>query len=346
MKKLRERFAEDISDKEFVYFGWSTEWPKYLLPTGYKRHLQSRGARVADGITDKTNFVVIGAGREKGKAEAPRKAEKLKAKGQEIAVLDPHELFRLLRPDIADMTFAFTGGFSHGAADLEGGPAALLEPFGAHVAEEITNEVDFLVVGERRAKGKTSDLRKAQDLMDAGVNLQLMEEQGFLDLLASQKTTDDSLDFSGFVVQLRGVADPRRINRAIKMLKKESYDLYAQISDECVSGIVRSQTRDGDYYAPWLGADGTYGCCDDYVEPCMGLQGSVCKHLLVLLMGLANSGELEPKMALDWMKKASTRRPGNNHDPSAEALLRYKGVQAGEVDWRPTETIPEDYYMF
>ena len=25
-------------------------------------------------------------------------------------------------------------------------------------------------------------------------------------------------------------------------------------------------------------------------------------------------------------------------------FLRYKGAEAGEIDWRPTETIPEDYY--
>jgi hypothetical protein len=27
-------------------------------------------------------------------------------------------------------------------------------------------------------------------------------------------------------------------------------------------------------------------------------------------------------------------------------FIRYKGAEAGEVDWRPTETIPEDYYAF
>ena len=27
-----------------------------------------------------------------------------------------------------------------------------------------------------------------------------------------------------------------------------------------------------------------------------------------------------------------------------ETLLRFKGAEAGEVDWRPTETIPEDFY--
>jgi hypothetical protein len=28
----------------------------------------------------------------------------------------------------------------------------------------------------------------------------------------------------------------------------------------------------------------------------------------------------------------------------SEPLLRYKSAVAGEIDWRPTETIPEDYY--
>jgi len=25
-------------------------------------------------------------------------------------------------------------------------------------------------------------------------------------------------------------------------------------------------------------------------------------------------------------------------------FIKYKGAEAGEIDWRPTETIPEDYY--
>jgi hypothetical protein len=25
-------------------------------------------------------------------------------------------------------------------------------------------------------------------------------------------------------------------------------------------------------------------------------------------------------------------------------FLKFKGAEAGEVDWRPTETIPEDFY--
>ena len=33
-------------------------------------------------------------------------------------------------------------------------------------------------------------------------------------------------------------------------------------------------------------------------------------------------------------------------DLLADTVLRYKAAQAGELDWRPTETVPEDYYAY
>ena len=38
--------------------------------------------------------------------------------------------------------------------------------------------------------------------------------------------------------------------------------------------------------------------------------------------------------------------PLRDEDLAAETFLQYKGAQAGEIDWRPTETIPEDFYAF
>ena len=31
-------------------------------------------------------------------------------------------------------------------------------------------------------------------------------------------------------------------------------------------------------------------------------------------------------------------------DSMSATFIKYKGAEAGEVDWRPTETIPEDYF--
>jgi hypothetical protein len=37
-------------------------------------------------------------------------------------------------------------------------------------------------------------------------------------------------------------------------------------------------------------------------------------------------------------------RPAIDEEIMSATFLRYKGAEAGEVDWRPTETIPEDFY--
>ena len=47
-----------------------------------------------------------------------------------------------------------------------------------------------------------------------------------------------------------------------------------------------------------------------------------------------------------WMRAAKSKAPRTNPTLCAETLIQYKGAQAGEVDWRPTETIPEDFYAF
>jgi hypothetical protein len=38
------------------------------------------------------------------------------------------------------------------------------------------------------------------------------------------------------------------------------------------------------------------------------------------------------------------QKPTLDKDMMRDVLLRYKGHELGEIDWRPTETIPEDYY--
>jgi hypothetical protein len=93
-----------------------------------------------------------------------------------------------------------------------------------------------------------------------------------------------------------------------------------------------------------LGADGAFACCTQNLRPCGGLHGKLCKHLLVLLVGLAKAGQLDPTTAEHWAQASRKQRPVLDKDAMSETFLRYKGAEAGEIDWRPTETIPEDYY--
>lgn len=154
-------------------------------------------------------------------------------------------------------------------------------------------------------------------------------------------------DIHGLMTRLHATIDAKRMKRTLDMLKKGKNQLFAEVEPTLVRGIVRSQTDDDLVYSCVLTDDGTYACSTPNVTPCLGLWGEPCKHLLVLLIGLARAGELDPTTADNWVVAAA----GKNHrwnkatkNHVSETLLRYKGVQAGEVDWRPTETIPEDYY--
>jgi hypothetical protein len=337
--------VNDLRGKYFVVFGWDEEWPGYLLPSGLSSHLEARGAILQEELDEQTDYVVLGRGRQKGKAKATRKVDALKKKGRTIEALNTYELFHLLRPDIKGLRFAFTGGFSLGAAGLEGGPAEPLLRYGALVSETVTSDINYLIVGERRAQGKTADLRKVEQLNREGAHILVVDEQSYMHLLSAMSGPDAGLDFLGFVVRLRGIVNVGKADRAIQMLKKESFKIYADVQGDSVSGIIKSQSAPHKYYASWLRNDGTYGCYDNELEQCMGLQGETCKHILVLLMGLSCNGNLEPGTALNWVTTCHRKPPIEDEDPSAQMLLRYKAVEAGEIDWRPTETVPEDYYI-
>jgi hypothetical protein len=78
----------------------------------------------------------------------------------------------------------------------------------------------------------------------------------------------------------------------------------------------------------------------------MGLSGDICKHLLVLSIGLVRANKMDAETAYNWIHATNSKLPQRNVDLVADAFIQYNGAQLGEIDWRPTETIPEDYYAF
>lgn len=335
-------YAHNIAGKTFAIIAFKAAWPSYLAGKNYQEHLKRRSATLLESTDLGADYIVIGAGRQKGRAAMIRKAEK-----QGIEVFDEVDFFELIdiKQDenhaLKGLKFAFAGGFHLSVSVLEE-PACLLEAVGAEQVDTIS-EADFFVLGDRRAKGKAAAIKKAQQIVDKGGDLQLITEEAYLDLIRKHRTTDQ-LDFAALVLLLAKVADPKKIDRAIKMLKEESFELYSTSSDEKIGGVVKSQTGHG-FYAPWINHKGQYSCYDEELEACWGMQGSLCKHSLLLLLGLAKKGELELQQVLRWAAKANLKKSSNNEDESAEMLLRYKGVQAGDIDWRPTEITPEDFYL-
>jgi hypothetical protein len=152
------------------------------------------------------------------------------------------------------------------------------------------------------------------------------------------------IDVDTLLKRLQSYTDPKRYRKAIAMLKADRFKLFAQVADESLVGVVKSQTDADLVYSCRLSADGSFSCCTQNLFACGGLQGRPCKHLLVLIVGLAKAGELDPTLADQWVAASRGQKPVLDREAMSETFLRYKGAEAGEIDWRPTETLPEDYY--
>src|SRR5262249_45354513 len=92
-----------------------------------------------------------------------------------------------------------------------------------------------------------------------------------------------SLDFETFLKRLSNKVELARMEKAGSMLKAERFQLFAEVKDEALVGIVKSQSNRDLVYSCRLASDGTFGCCTQNLRPCGGLRGALCKHLLVLI---------------------------------------------------------------
>ncbi|MEX0716804.1 MAG: pentapeptide repeat-containing protein [Planctomycetaceae bacterium] len=154
------------------------------------------------------------------------------------------------------------------------------------------------------------------------------------------------VDFEGFMRRLEEAFDASRFKKALAMLKAERFQLFAEVEDAAVTGVVKSQSDPDLVYACRLDAEGEFACCTQNLNPCGGLRGALCKHLLVLVVGLTKGEQLDPAKVHGWVAASALQKPQLDKDRMSEVFLKYKGAEAGEIDWRPTETVPEDFYAF
>jgi hypothetical protein len=151
-------------------------------------------------------------------------------------------------------------------------------------------------------------------------------------------------DTATFLKALALRIEAPKIKKATSMLKAEGFKLFNDITPDHLAGVVKSQSDPDLVYACRITKDGTYACCTQNLNVCGGLRGSVCKHLLVLIIGLVQAGGLDPETIDAWVAASNATKPELDKELMGEIFLKYKGAEAGEVDWRPTETMPEDYY--
>jgi len=156
----------------------------------------------------------------------------------------------------------------------------------------------------------------------------------------------DPVDKETFMEHLRASVDPSRLSKALKMLKKDSFQLFLEADKNGISGVVKSQTDAKLLYSCRIQPDGSYCCCTQKLRACGGLRGALCKHLLVLILGSANDDKVDTTALHLWAKRSGVKKPNLDKEAMAAQLLKYEGAKAGKIDWLPTETSPEDYESF
>lgn len=224
----------------------------------------------------------------------------------------------------ADLTGARMERAELHGADFTAATLADVMWTGAEFDAETKWPTDFAVPGELKWAGRTTDPR-----------------------LVGKGKRAAAHDINGLMARLHATIDEKRMTRVLDMLKKERNQIFSEVEPTLVRGIVRSQRDIDTIYSCVLTEDGTYSCCTPDLKQCMGLSDEPCKHLLVLLIGLARAGQLDATTADKWVVAAGAKNPRWNKtvkNHMADSLLKYKGAAAGEIDWRPTETIPEDFY--
>ncbi|HEY1066375.1 MAG TPA: pentapeptide repeat-containing protein, partial [Pirellulales bacterium] len=165
-------------------------------------------------------------------------------------------------------------------------------------------------------------------------------EEGVSGLMTRTRRRDE------FMSKLKQNVDKAKIDKALKMLKAERFELFVDVKEDHLVGVVKSQSDPDLVYACRLASDGSYQCCTQNLNVCGGLRGTPCKHLLVLAVGLERSDAMPPETLGLWIASSRNRQTPLDKEKMGEVLLRYKSAQVGEVDWRPTETTPEDFYAF
>lgn len=193
----------------------------------------------------------------------------------------------------------------------------------------------------QREKGAAARHRREQAKAEAAKQQEKAKKQIAKKV---EKAVGKVSDTPSFLKALEVRIEKPKIDKATKMLKASGFKLFNDVTDEHVSGVVKSQTDPDLVYACRVAADGQYSCCTQNLNVCGGLRGSICKHLLVLIIGLVQAGELDPTTIDGWIAKTHSTKPELDKEIMGAIFIKYKGAEAGEVDWRPTETVPEDYY--
>lgn len=140
---------------------------------------------------------------------------------------------------------------------------------------------------------------------------------------------------------------PPRIDKAIRMFRREKNLLYIDKNNNSLKAVIKSQTKPNQLeYAISLKSNGEFFCGTQNLYPCGGLRGKICKHIILALIAAIKSGAGTINELINWVDNTITHRPKFLKSDATEIFMKYQYALEGKIEWRPVEILPEDFMAF
>jgi len=132
---------------------------------------------------------------------------------------------------------------------------------------------------------------------------------------------------------LRDQTIPPRIDKAIKMYKKETNLLYIEKENEFLTAVIKSQTHPKELeYAVKLNKDGSFFCGTQNLHPCGGLRGKICKHIILALFAAIKSKQGTKEELIKWVQNTNFQKPSLDKTEATRIFLKYQNALEGKIE--------------
>lgn len=154
------------------------------------------------------------------------------------------------------------------------------------------------------------------------------------------------VDFTELLVRLHDQVDRMRLVDAVNLVNDDYFQLLTEQDASGLIGVVKSKVHSERVAACRLTANGNFCCCNRNLSICSEMRGSMCKHILALILGATWNRAIDTTTMTRWIVASRFEKPKVDQKIMTAVFLRFASVKNEDVDWRPAELIPEDYYVF
>jgi uncharacterized protein YjbI with pentapeptide repeats len=207
---------------------------------------------------------------------------------------------------------------------------------------------------------KTADLKQARfqaaDLSDANLsdvkveNTQYDEGTRFPEgfkpgrgwVSTSASADEAPADFNALVTTLTGLFGFARWRDLTSLFNAGLVPLWSEGNPDGMRGVVPEAAKSTAFRACHLTSSGGHQCGTQNFALCDEGRTGVCKHLMVLLLDLARRERIPLGNAVAWARLSLAHDGALDRTALAAIFAAY--AESTQSDYRPNETLPEDYY--